>query len=289
MDSGDVEAVFAATTSVRGPDGSPMRRVKLVPYGSSPGRANTGPFVVAGRAHAHEVIQATRLFQGDNDLIFDLDHQTVWNKHGLSALAGTIKINSLVAEGDGIYGNVDWTHVADKAIRDQEYRYHSPYCRVDGGSGRVVRLVSAGLTNVTNLDAPVLSSVGAVAAGRLTPEEQQSRLTEEEAAICAQTGVSEHDYLRTRDKKGSVMSEEEQKMCWLLGLSEEQFSTLRRNLIGGGVSRMEGDVIYGHPHDTQSRHARNIAGKLTDEEAVICAQTGVSEGDYLRTRDAVRA
>lgn len=160
--STETEAVLASAIEVIGADGEVLRRVKLLPFGTFRGRDGRGPWVLADKAHAESVIAATRQFQGNADMMFDYDHQSalaaVPGVGGTAKASGWIKLDSLSAEDDGIYADVEWTEPAEAALKAKEYRYHSPYFRAMPGTGLVTRLVNAGLTNSPNLDLPALAS-----------------------------------------------------------------------------------------------------------------------------------
>lgn len=165
------EAVMAAAIEVVGADGTIARRVKLLPYGTFRGRDGRGPWMLDGRDHAEQVIAATRDYNGGADMMIDYDHQSalsaVAGVGGTAKAAGWIKHDTLTAEDDGIYADVDWTPVAAAALEAREYRYHSPYFFAQKGTGRVTRIRNAGLTNSPNLELPALAhqQTGAAAEG----------------------------------------------------------------------------------------------------------------------------
>lgn len=158
----EVDAVLASAITVIGKDGEVLRRVKLLPYGTFRGRDGRGPWVLEDKAHAEAVIAATREFHGNTDMMFDYDHQSALaatpGVGGTARASGWIKLDTLAADEDGIYGDVDWTPSAEAALQAKEYRYHSPHFRHAKGDGRVTRIVNAGLTNSPNLDLPALAS-----------------------------------------------------------------------------------------------------------------------------------
>ena len=60
-------------------------------------------------------------------------------------------IESLEARNGALWGRVSWTERGGKQVAAREYRFLSPVFEYDPKSGRVLRLVSAGLTNTPNL------------------------------------------------------------------------------------------------------------------------------------------
>ncbi|MDQ0454709.1 phage protease [Rhizobium paknamense] len=161
-------------------DGASGRWIMLLPIGSFSGRDGRGPYSVDGMDGMQAVIAATAQRAGSADLVVDYDHQTqfaaVPGVGGQAPAAGWIK--QLQARADGLYGLVEWTAKAAQSIRAEEYRYISPVYQHDK-SGRVLRLISAGLTNVPNLD------LAAVAASAQPNQEHDMK------AIAAALGLSE--------------------------------------------------------------------------------------------------
>ena len=127
--------------------------IMLVPLGSFSGRNGLGPYDGGDVAYMNQVIDATRKRAGNTELVIDYDHQTVFaavpNVGGVAPAAGWIK--DFEVRPDGLYGLVEWTEKAASAIKANEYRYISPVYHHDK-SGKVLRLISAGLTNSPNLD-----------------------------------------------------------------------------------------------------------------------------------------
>lgn len=129
------------------------RWIMLLPVGSFSGRDGRGPYSIATAREMDRVIEATAQRAGSTELVVDYDHQTqfgaVPDVGGVAPAAGWIK--KLEARADGLYGLIKWTDRAAQAIRAEEYRYISPVYQHDK-TGKVLRLLSAGLTNVPNLD-----------------------------------------------------------------------------------------------------------------------------------------
>lgn len=228
-------ATFETGSGVLNAKGNILRRVKLLPYGRFGGRDGRGPWTLEGKAHADEVIAATRRLQGGTDILFDYDHQSalsaVPDVGGMAKAAGWIKPDTLTAEADGIYGDVEWTRPAETAIMAREYRYYSPYFRFLKENGRVTRIINVGLTNSPNLDLPALASQ------RLGNDPVDvAPLTNEERAVCAALGLSEVDYMDQKRQQAqavlcarsdSALSAEQQHVLELLGMSESEFLAAR--------------------------------------------------------------
>lgn len=176
--------VTAAASALELVDGTPVTRVKLLPMGDILLRDGRGPYRLRDRAHAEQVIAATRTFLGTLDFNFDYDHQVkaaAEGKGGQAKAAGWIKPDTLSVEDDGIWGDVDWTAAAAAAIAAREYRYVSPYfvALPPAKGGDVIHMKNAALVNIGAIDLP------AVAAG-LSEEDENMDLT----AIAAALGLA---------------------------------------------------------------------------------------------------
>jgi phage I-like protein len=152
-------------------DGATGNWIKLMPAGTFSGRTGRGPFIAGDRAGLAGIVSRTRKRAGATDLVVDYDHQTVFSAvpgvGGRAPAAGWIK--ELDARPDGIWGRVEWTPAAADAIRAGEYRYISPaFSAATPTGGKVSLLVSAGLTNVPDLD------LAPIAASAFHPEETET-------------------------------------------------------------------------------------------------------------------
>lgn len=131
--------------------------VHLLPMGTFEGRDGRGPFTIRDAAHAAQVIAATKKHLGGADLPGDYDHQILYSAQNGKPAPASGWIKELEARDDGIWGRVEWTAHAAKAIAGREYRYLSP---VFGhtADGAVMRLRAFGLTNVPNLELTAIAS-----------------------------------------------------------------------------------------------------------------------------------
>lgn len=136
------------------PDNSVPDEVQLLPYGKIKGRDGRkfSMFDVAA-VIANTLKWYNPASNSDKlDLVIDYEHQTLFaDKNGAPApAAGWIK--QLINKGkDGLWGKVEWTKRAEKAVADREYRYLSPVFTHDK-QGNVIALTCAGLTNYPNLE-----------------------------------------------------------------------------------------------------------------------------------------
>lgn len=75
--------------------------------------------------------------------------------------------------GSGLWAvDIDWTPAAARMIQDREYRYISPLFSYQPGTGRVLQLLGASLTNDPGLDG--LTDLAALAAPLLNPLETEA-------------------------------------------------------------------------------------------------------------------
>lgn len=171
-------------------DGASGAWVLLLPLGKFAGRDGRGPYDSGTAAHMAAIVEATKKRAGTTELVVDYDHQSVFSAvpgvGGLAPAAGWIK--EFDVREDGLYGRVVWTTRAARAIRAGEYRYISPVYHHDK-AGRVIRLVSAGLTNVPNLD------LAAVAASATLNNPQEDDMDKIALALGLAQGAGEADIL----------------------------------------------------------------------------------------------
>lgn len=174
---------IAASAEVAIVDGAPVRKIKLLPIGKIEMRDARGPFVIRDRAHADQVVAATRKFLGGADMMIDYDHQVLAARPGgagtKAIAAGWIKPATLTVEDDGIYAEPEWTEAAAGHLAAREYRYLSPLFMAGRGDGAVQHIKNVALVNIGAIDLP------AVAAG-ITGENDDMTL----ALVAAALGLS---------------------------------------------------------------------------------------------------
>ncbi|PTS73805.1 hypothetical protein DBR17_17800 [Sphingomonas sp. HMWF008] len=155
-------ALIAAASEIPLVNGAPARRVKLLPIGAIAMRDGRGPYRIRDRAHAEQVVAATRTWLGTADLMFDYDHQALYAPKpgvgGKAIASGWVKPASLSVEDDGIYAEVDWTAAATAALTAREYRYVSPTFLAAKDGGDVIQLKNAALVNIGAIDLPAVAA-----------------------------------------------------------------------------------------------------------------------------------
>lgn len=125
----------------------------LLPAGEFSGRDGRGPYL----NDRPEAIQSAFADWG-MPLAIDYHHQSenAENQSGLVPAAGW---GHEIGIRDGaVWTRIEWTPAAQQAIANKEVMYLSPVFDYDARTGRVLRIVMAGLTNTPNLDLESLTS-----------------------------------------------------------------------------------------------------------------------------------
>lgn len=155
-------AVIASAIAVPMQDGTVAKRFRIVPFGSFSGRDGRGPWHLRDKAHAEQVITATKAFLNGVDMVVNYDHQSefaaVPGVGGVARAAGWINADTLEVGPDGIYASAEWTPPAEAALKAREYRYYSPHFRAAKGTGELTKIVNVGLTNSPNIEVSALAS-----------------------------------------------------------------------------------------------------------------------------------
>jgi phage I-like protein len=91
------------------------------------------------------------LFTARNiELPIDWEHATQHLAPNGQAAPAAAWITVLEIRAGGLWGRVNWTPRGGEQVAAKEYRFLSPVFDYEADGGRIVRLVSAGLTNVPN-------------------------------------------------------------------------------------------------------------------------------------------
>ncbi len=169
--------------------GDPPARLKLIPAGEFRGLDGRGagdrPWLLDAQGAAR-CVRARR--EQATDLVIDYEHQSLQcGGNGMpNPAAGWM--GQMEAADDGLYAlDVRWTARAAQMIRDGEYRYLSPVFEYEFQSGRVIRVLSAALTNTPNLDEIGDIALRAAAHRRLS----QEIVVPLDTAIATALGVAE--------------------------------------------------------------------------------------------------
>lgn len=139
----------------------PPEWILLLPQAEAVRGRDGRTYRIGDRAALQALVETSLQVAGQMDLVVDYDHQSdlaaVPGVGGTAPAAGWIK--ELQVRDDGIWGRVEWTETAAQRLRAREYRYISPVFTAP--TGRVERLLRAGLTNKPNFDLPALNHEGA--------------------------------------------------------------------------------------------------------------------------------
>ncbi|MFC5372882.1 phage protease [Brevundimonas faecalis] len=123
-----------------------------------------------------DVVAATA---GRLPLVLDWEHATeVKASKGEEAPAAAWIEEVEAREGGAIWGRADWTPRGRAQVEAKEYRFLSPGFDFDRATGRIARLVHAGLTNTPNLVLTALNREGADITQKETPLNFMTRLRE---------------------------------------------------------------------------------------------------------------
>lgn len=96
--------------------------------------------------------------QGGIDLPIDWEHATQYRAPNGQAAPAAAWIERLdIRDGGSLWGRVKWTPRASDQVANREYRFLSPVFDYDPATGRILRLVSAGLVNKPNLPLQALN------------------------------------------------------------------------------------------------------------------------------------
>lgn len=351
-------AVIASATALPVQAGAPGKRFRIVPFGTFGGRDGRGPWHLRDKAHAGQVIAATKAFLNGVEMVVNYDHQTelaaVPGVGGNAKAAGWINPDTLEIGEDGIYATADWTPAAEAALQAREYRYYSPHFRARPGTGELTRIVNVALTNSPNIEVSALASQDAGAFSEGSPMKKIASLlsataltalglkadSEDEAAINAidqlvadkagdaailasvrtrfkladdageeavlnaittAAAAGEPDPAKfvpvdaLKDVQAQLNAIQEEKVLasvdqaieqgklapalkdWAISLGKKDIGELQ-SYLGKAPAFKADSQLQGDPPATEK-------GKLNAEESAICAQLGISEADFLKSRD----
>ena len=144
---------LALNTDLAAYPGAP-ERVELIP---------AGPQVTGrdGRRWLFDTVAAQAVMrefaQRGADLPIDWEHASQHRAPRGEEAPAAAWITALAVEDGALIGTVRWNDRGAAQVGAREYRYLSPVFDYDTSTGRIVRLVSAGLTNLPNLHLQALN------------------------------------------------------------------------------------------------------------------------------------
>lgn len=136
-------------------DGAAPASVELIPAGPQV-RGRDGRGWLFDAASADLVISAYAA--RGIDLPIDWEHATQYRAPNGEAAPAAAWIGALEIRDGALWGTVTWTPRGAEQVANREYRFLSPVFDFDPATGRIHRLVSAGLTNLPNLQLQALNA-----------------------------------------------------------------------------------------------------------------------------------
>lgn len=131
--------------------------IELIPAGLFFGRDGRGPYRFD---EPGAVIAATEALRMDAGIPIDYDHATDFAAPEGRPAPAAGWIRELKVRSGALWGRVEWTDRAARAISEREYRYISPVFQYSRENGNVTRLLRAGLTNNPNLYLTAICAAG---------------------------------------------------------------------------------------------------------------------------------
>jgi phage I-like protein len=133
---------------------TPPDSVELIPAGPQVVGRDGRRWLFDAPSHA----SVLNLFTARNaKLPIDWEHATQHRAPKGEEAPAAAWINSLRIVDGALVGDVEWNKRGGAQVVNREYIYLSPVFDYDSATGRIVRLVSAGLTNTPNLHLPALN------------------------------------------------------------------------------------------------------------------------------------
>lgn len=279
-------AVIASAIAVPVQDGEVAKRFRIVPFGTFGGRDGRGPWQLRDKAHAEQVIVATKAFLNGVDMVVNYDHQSEYaatpGVGGTAKAAGWINPDTLEVGADGIYASADWTPAAEAALQAREYRYYSPHFRARPGTGELTRLVNVGLTNSPNIEVSALASQEAGAFNEGSPMKKIAMLlsasaltalglkadSEDEAALNAIDKLVEN-----AGKDAAVLASVRTKFK----LADDAGEEAVLNAITAAATPADPDPSKYVPIDAL-KDVQAKLGELQEDKVLNCVNAAIEEG-----------
>lgn len=264
------------------------------------------------------------LFTARNiELPIDWEHATQHLAPNGQAAPAAAWITELEIRSGGLWGRVNWTPRGGEQVAAKEYRFLSPVFDYEAEGGRIVRLVSAGLTNVPNflltalnhenpefnvkLSPALLALLGlseaATEADVLAAATQLKQAANTEKAPNLERFVPRADYetllsrasnaeqaLATRmktERESSVNAEIDAALK--LGKITPATADYHRAACQeeGGLDRFKAFVtaapVVGDPSGLDGQQQPQIRTALNAEQQAMCKQFDIDPAQYLKT------
>lgn len=85
------------------------------------------------------------------DIVIDVEHSTEIKAPKGEPAPARGWINQLELREGAVWGRIDWTDAGKQTVVNRDYRYYSPAFLYEKETGRIVKILSVGLTNRSNL------------------------------------------------------------------------------------------------------------------------------------------
>lgn len=256
---------------------------------------------------------------GGLDLPVDLEHATELKAPKGEPAPAQGWVKKLLNRAGAIVAQVEWTEAGAALIKGKAYRFLSPAFLHQQDNGRVVRLLSVGLTNRPNLyipalnsekitetpmdraaiaaalgiattatDADVITSINSLKASVAAPDPKKfvpaADLT---AALNRATTAEAALAARTKadgEAKATSLIDQAVKDGKIAPASKDYYLALCH--AEGGYAQVEGllktlPVLTGKT-DLDTIPPGSVEGELTAEQKAICSQTGISEEQFKK-------
>lgn len=279
-------AVIASALALPVADGAPAKRFRIVPFGTFGGRDGRGPWHLRDKAHAEQVINATKAFLNGVDMVVNYDHQSEYaavpGVGGVARAAGWINPDTLEVGSDGIYASAEWTAPAEAALQAREYRYYSPHFRARPGTGELTRIINVGLTNSPNIEVSALASQQGGAPAEGSPMKKIAMLlsasaltalglkadSEDEAAINAIDKLIED-----RDGDAAILASVRTRFK----LADDAGEEVVLNAITAAATPGEPDPSKYVPIDAL-KDVQTKLGALQEDKVLACVDAAIEDG-----------
>lgn len=264
------------------------------------------------------------LFTARNiELPIDWEHATQHLAPNGQAAPAAAWITELEIRSGGLWGRVNWTPRGGEQVAAKEYRFLSPVFDYEAEGGRIVRLVSAGLTNVPNFLLTALNHENPEFNVKLSPallallglpeaateaevlaaatQLKQAANTEKAPSLDRFVPRADHDALQLRatnaeqalatrvkaERDSSVNAEIDAALK--LGKITPATADYHRAACQeeGGLERFKAFVaaapIVGEPSGLDGKPQTVLPTALNAEQKAMCAQLGVDPEQYAKT------
>jgi len=290
----------------------------------------TGPAVVGrdGRSWLFDgaAVDATlRAFNARGiELPIDWEHATQHRAPKGQTAPAAAWITALNVREGALWADVRWTDRGHDQVLNREYRFLSPVFDFDPGTGRIVRLVSAGLTNTPNLPLQALNSeknmelklsLSAAVAAALSVSVDADEAAVLAAIAALRTAINsesrdlqryvpraDYDQSQTRAQNAETQLRERDAAQLKASVDLAMEGALKDRKIApasadyhralcndaAGLERFRAYVASAHTIAPDSgldgRGAADASTALNAEERAVCTALGISEAAYAAER-----